>query len=170
MSADRTSLQTVETFVLAEGWSLAVEAALVRKLGLSERRIRALKDQVVERWVASASEPIERQRAEFLARVRRFQSLAVRERAFGPLASLISVEARVRGIEAVQQVNLAVRAVQEPMDSRTVEVRRLDLARRLRLLPDEAPVLTLPAPSNGNGSGNGKGNGHAASGTPRRTG
>jgi len=82
------------------GWSGRIARALADQMGVSKRSVYKYRRQVMADLAeAYKSEDPRHDRAEFLSRLRSFQTKAAAKGAFGSLASMMNVEARVLGIE-----------------------------------------------------------------------
>jgi len=91
-------LAVVEETIHQHGWSLSVEAALAKRLGVSRRTVRRYRFDV-ESIVRKELEQERRLlRASLLVRIRGHQKAAREAERFGPLASMINLEARMTGV------------------------------------------------------------------------
>ena len=91
-------LAIVEETIHQHGWSLSVEAALAKRLGVSRRTVRRYRFDV-ESIVRKELEQERRLlRASLLVRIRGHQKAAREAERFGPLASMINLEARMTGV------------------------------------------------------------------------
>jgi hypothetical protein len=96
----RRKLDLVEKAMAEAGWSTRLANQLADKLGVSKRTIYQYRVMVMEDLAeAFHSEDPRHDRAEFLSRLRGYQAKAARKGAFGSLASMMNVEARVLGVE-----------------------------------------------------------------------
>lgn len=104
MSEIRRRLNLVERAIHERGWSTALARELAEQLGVDVRSVYRYRSQVLEDIKEAISvEDRETQRAEFVDRVRRYQSIAREDRAWGALSSMLNCEAKVLGIEAPQK-------------------------------------------------------------------
>jgi hypothetical protein len=96
----RRRLDLVERTMAEVGWSGRIARALADQMGVSKRSVYKYRQQVMADLAeAYKSEDPRHDRAEFLSRLRSFQTKAAAKGAFGSLASMMNVEARVLGIE-----------------------------------------------------------------------
>ena len=96
----RRRLDLVERTMAEVGWSGRIARALADQMGVSKRSVYKYRRQVMADLAeAYKSEDPRHDRAEFLSRLRSFQTKAAAKGAFGSLASMMNVEARVLGIE-----------------------------------------------------------------------
>lgn len=104
MSETRRRLNLVERAMHERGWSAALARALAKQMGVDVRSVYRYRAQVLEdiKEAVRVQDP-ETQRAEFVDRVRRYQSIAREDRAWGALSSMLNCEAKVLGIEAPQK-------------------------------------------------------------------
>ncbi len=99
----RRRLDLVERTMAEVGWSGRIARALADQMGVSKRSVYKYRQQVMADLAeAYKSEDPRHDRAEFLSRLRSFQTKAAAKGAFGSLASMMNVEARVLGIEKSQ--------------------------------------------------------------------
>lgn len=104
MSETRRRLNLVERAMHERGWSTALARALAKQMGVDVRSVYRYRAQVLEDIKeAIRVEDQETQRAEFIDRVRRYQSTAREDGAWGAVSSMLNCEARVLGIEAPQK-------------------------------------------------------------------
>lgn len=91
-------LSVVEQAIARYGWSVQVERNLARGLGVTQRSVRRLRAEV-ERLARSEIERDRRDvRASFLTRLHGHQQKALERERFGPLASMMGLEARMLGV------------------------------------------------------------------------
>lgn len=91
-------LAVVEKAIHRLGWSLTLEAALAQQIGVSRRTIRRYRfdvESIVRKEIAQERRLL---RASLLVRVRGHQQAAREAERFGPLASMLGLEARMTGV------------------------------------------------------------------------
>ena len=91
-------LAVVEKAIHRHGWSLTLEAALARQLEVSRRTVRRYRfdvESIVRKEIAQERRLL---RASLLVRVRGHQQAAREAERFGPLASMLGLEARMTGV------------------------------------------------------------------------
>jgi AraC-like DNA-binding protein len=91
-------LAVVEKAIHRLGWSLTLEAALAQQIGVSRRTIRRYRfdvESIVRREIGQERRLL---RASLLVRVRGHQQAAREAERFGPLASMLGLEARMTGV------------------------------------------------------------------------
>lgn len=91
-------LAVVEKAIHRHGWSLTLEAALARQLEVSRRTVRRYRfdvESIVRREIGQERRLL---RASLLVRVRGHQQAAREAERFGPLASMLGLEARMTGV------------------------------------------------------------------------
>ena len=93
-------LDIVEQAMRAEGWSGALLRRLQRQLGVTERTVHRLRKDVLEEIAKGYRGPTrEQERAEFIDRLRDHQRAARDAGKFGPIGSMMAIEAKVRGFD-----------------------------------------------------------------------
>lgn len=88
--------------MLEKGWSPRVARALAAHLGVSKRtvyRIKARVEQEIREGLGGRDKATEH--ADFLMRLRIHQAAARDAKAFGALSSMLGVEARILGLDAM---------------------------------------------------------------------
>ena len=91
-------LAVVEKAIHRHGWSLTLEAALARQLEVSRRTVRRYRfdvESIVRKEIGQERRLL---RASLLVRVRGHQQAAREAERFGPLASMLGLEARMTGV------------------------------------------------------------------------
>jgi hypothetical protein len=88
----------VERTIHDKGWSRTVERALAAHLGVTTRTIRRYKDDVEAAVRKEGDRDRRAIRASLLVRLRGYQQAAKDANRFGPLASMIGIEARMLGV------------------------------------------------------------------------
>jgi hypothetical protein len=91
-------LAEVEKAIHRHGWSMALEATLSQQIGVSRRTIRRYRfdvESIVRKEIAQERRLL---RASLLVRIRGHQQAARDAERFGPLASMLGLEARMTGV------------------------------------------------------------------------
>ena len=97
--ADRErNLALVEQAIHEHGWSLTLERALAQKLGVTTRAIRYYRQDVEDLTRQEIAKDRRLVRASLLLRLRGHQLAARKANKFGPLASMVGLEARICGL------------------------------------------------------------------------
>lgn len=83
------------------GWSGRIVRALAKEFKCTERTVYRMREEVLEDLAKGyRGMDVEKSRAEFMARLRSHQQAAKTAGQFGPLGSMMSIEAKVRGLDA----------------------------------------------------------------------
>lgn len=105
-------LRTVEITMRDVGWGPQIVRALAQQFGCSERQVMRYRASVLTAIRDStATTTTEEERAEFLWRVRHHQTVAAKASSFGPLSSLLNIEAEVRGLRQAPEIRDPVQVV-----------------------------------------------------------
>ena len=91
-------LAIVEKAIHEPGWSMRLEAALAQRIGVTTRAIRQYRKDVEDRTRKEIDQDRRLVRASLLVRIRGHQKAAREAGRFGPLASMINLEARMTGV------------------------------------------------------------------------
>ena len=93
-------LSLVERTIRDVGWGPSIVRALAKQIGCKERQIFRYRASVLESIRLSTTyDSSDEARAEFLWRLSSHQAEAKKNLSFGPLSSLMNIEAEVRGIK-----------------------------------------------------------------------
>ncbi len=96
----RRHLDLVERTMTEVGWSGRVVRTLADQLGVSKRTIYRYRANVMKDLAAAyKSKDIEHDRALFLSKLQAHQARVTTAGAYGSLASMLNIEARVLGID-----------------------------------------------------------------------
>jgi FixJ family two-component response regulator len=96
----RRHLDLVERTMTEVGWSGRVVRTLADQLGVSKRTIYRYRANVMKDLAAAyKSKDIEHDRALFLSKLQAHQARVTAAGAYGSLASMLNIEARVLGID-----------------------------------------------------------------------
>lgn len=88
----------MEQAIHRHGWSMRIEKALADQIGVTTRAIRTYRKEVESITRKELDEDRRLVRASLLVRLRGHQIAARNASKFGPLASMIGLEARITGI------------------------------------------------------------------------
>lgn len=92
-------LALVQERIGERGWSMQVMRDLAKEIGVTSRTIRQYRTEVIESLRKEITEADRDQiRAEFLDRLKGHQRQALTDGKFGPLAAMLSLEARLCGV------------------------------------------------------------------------
>ena len=90
----------LERAISERGWSLQLERAMAAEFGVATRTIRSYREEIVKCYRKELEgRELEDTRAEFLVRLRGHQRTALTSGRHGPLASMMSLEMRVLGLD-----------------------------------------------------------------------
>ena len=93
-------LDEVERIMREEGWNGSIVRRLIKKYGCHERTIYKLRaDVMAELAKGYRGQSREEERAEFIDRLRDHQRAARDAGKFGPIGSMMAIEAKVRGFD-----------------------------------------------------------------------
>jgi len=126
----RRRLSIVERSMTEIGWSVRLAEQLAEQLGVSKRTIYRYRSEVLEELAnAYRGADVEEERSEFVVRLHAHQRAALKAGKFGPLAAMMSIEAKVRGLDKPTQAQKLVIAALSPDE--LAEKRRAIAARLL---------------------------------------
>jgi hypothetical protein len=112
----RRRLNLVERAMNERGWSTELARALAKQMGVGVRSVYRYRMQVLEDiHEAITVENPEMERAEFLDRMRRYQTIARDSGALGALSSMLNCESKVLGLERPQAVEVTHRLANGPL-------------------------------------------------------
>lgn len=90
----------LERAISERGWSLQLERLMAAEFNVARRTIRAYREDIVKCYRKELDgRELDDARAEFLVRLRGHQRTALTSGRHGPLASMMSLEMRVLGID-----------------------------------------------------------------------
>jgi len=90
----------LERAIAERGWSLQLERAMASEFGVTTRTVRSYREEIVQCYRKELEgQELDDTRAEFLVRLRGHQRTALTSGRHGPLASMMSLEMRVLGID-----------------------------------------------------------------------
>ena len=100
-------LALVEAAIAERGWSLRLCRALAHELGVTTRTVWKYKAAVVEGYRKElTADEFATQRAEFLGKLRGHQRVALAGGRFGPLASMLGLEAKIVGLDRPEELGV----------------------------------------------------------------
>ena len=91
-------LALVETAIHRHGWSMTLEAALARQIGVTARAVRRYRKEVEDQTRKELDQDRRLIRASLMVRLRGHQRAAREAGKFGPLSSMLGLEARMTGV------------------------------------------------------------------------
>ena len=101
-------LDEVEAVLMAGKWSRRAQYQIAKRHGVTRRTIQSWRARVEKQWSdAIKTAAIEDERAGWLARVRMGQNVAIQKGDVRAYCNLLSVEARVLGIESPTRLQLS---------------------------------------------------------------
>jgi predicted DNA-binding transcriptional regulator YafY len=125
----RRRLRAVEMRMHADGWSVNVAYELAEEFGCSPRTVYRYRARVLDELAEGLrGQDIEEERAEFVRRLQGHQRAALRAGRFGPLSAMLSIEAKVRGLDRPTEAQKQVIEAISPAD---LAERRQEIAARL---------------------------------------
>ena len=90
----------LERAISERGWSLQIKRAMASEFGVTVRTIDRYREDLISEYRRElAGEDYEHRRAEFLGRLRGHQRAALASGRLGPLASMMSLESKVVGLD-----------------------------------------------------------------------
>ena len=98
-------ISVLEQAIAERGWSLQLKRAVAREFGVTTRTVDRYKAELIRGYRRELEgEELEAQRADFIGRLRGHQRACLSTGRMGPLASMMSLEARILGVEAPVEV------------------------------------------------------------------
>ena len=94
-------ISVLEQAIAERGWSLQLKRAVAREFGVTTRTVDRYKAELIRGYRRELEgEELEAQRADFIGRLRGHQRACLSTGRMGPLASMMSLEARILGVES----------------------------------------------------------------------
>lgn len=98
-------ISVLEQAIAERGWSLQLKRAVAREFGVTTRTVDRYKAELIRVYRRELEgDELEAQRADFIGRLRGHQRACLSTGRMGPLASMMSLEARILGVEAPVEV------------------------------------------------------------------
>ena len=114
-----TELQMAEldSALRRTGWSISMAAAFAERWGCNKPRVYTIKKRVLDKMTDDDDSTIEERRSLFLAELRSVRNEARDEKRYGPVASLLKMEAQVLGLFAPVEIRIDANPVSSLTDS-----------------------------------------------------
>ena len=97
----------LERVIAERGWSLQLKRLMAKEFGVTCRTVDRYRDELIAGYRKELSgAEFETQRAEFLGRLRGHQRVALSGSRFGPLSSMMGLEAKIVGIDRPSEMEL----------------------------------------------------------------
>lgn len=110
-------MEELESAIRRQGWSPLMAGALAKRWGCKKPRVYALKKRVLDKMTDDDDLTLESRRSQFLAELRDIRNEARGEKRFGPVSSLLKMEAQILGLFAPVEIRIDANPVAALSDS-----------------------------------------------------